>query len=47
MTGTGTLVGGVIGLGIGVAIADKIWDRRNRKKKKKKFYNWVEREVSF
>lgn len=47
MGDTGTLLGGVIGLGIGVAIADRLWDNRKRKNKKKKFFNWVDREVNF
>jgi hypothetical protein len=47
MADTGIL-GGVIALGIGVVVADRILDnRRKNKRKKRSFSNWVERETTF
>jgi len=47
MANTGELIGGLIGLGVGVAIVDRILYNRNRKKKKRKYPKWIDREVNF
>lgn len=50
MTDSHGLVGGMIGLGIGLVVADTILHHRRRhyvKKKLKRSKNWIDRETRF